>query len=282
MNLSSLFASFAVGLIATGQAHAGDNLVSGDIRARATSTIPVEDDRIAALWVLDSSDGDAVRAKRECTAGNLGGQWWVTAHHCVAHVLSMHGYLAQSDGEVAGIANIYVMSDRDDVALIKVSGGINAPPFRLPTQPLTVGDQASMIGFGATNDFASIANTTITGVIDILDFGAARYTQLFEARSITSSRSCSGDSGGPVFSGDTIYALHTAGGHNPVCIDGKDKAMWHTDLAPRTKWIATTMSENHGLTAEEEVRAHAGLRGFPAGDDVEFVNYFGSALSSSN
>ena len=82
------------------------------------------------------------------------------------------------------------------------------------------GEQAQLIGYGATNNFASRASTLITARLTEFDFGHARYTDLVEARSVTDSRTCNGDSGDPVYINDTIYAVHTAGGYNPDCMGG--------------------------------------------------------------
>ncbi|WP_257203438.1 hypothetical protein [Corynebacterium cystitidis] len=41
---------------------------------QATSTVPVEDDRTAALWEIDPREGNLQQsfATRECTAGYIG------------------------------------------------------------------------------------------------------------------------------------------------------------------------------------------------------------------
>lgn len=227
---------------------------------QATSEIPVLDDRVASVWLETPTGEDSAEPsiRRECTAGYLGDNWWLTAHHCVALDLNTPGYLQQSDGEIAGIASIHTLSDHDDVALIKVGDGISATPFRLPTKSLSEGDQATLVGFGGDHDYASTATTEIIGKIDELDFGITTYSKLFEASSITDSRSCSGDSGGPIYIGDIIYAVHTAGGYNPACKGGEGKTMWHTDLLPRADWISQTMFAEKGLTRSEQKHADVG------------------------
>ncbi|MBK4168154.1 trypsin-like serine protease [Corynebacterium macginleyi] len=55
-----------------------------------------------------------------------------------------------------------------------------------------------------------------------------RYTTLVDATE--KSRSCSGDSGGPLFSGDEIYAVHSAGEKNPDCEGKASSTMWHSDV----------------------------------------------------
>lgn len=176
----------------------------------------------------------------------------------------MSGYLAQSDGHTAGIANTYTLSSQDDIALIKTGDGITATPFDLPTRSLTTGENATLLGYAITHDYASAAATTITGHLDTLDVGTTIYTDVYETRSVTDSRSCNGDSGGPIYQGNTIYAVHTAGGFNPSCIGGQDRPMWHTSVYSRVPWINETMNKHAGLSADEQQRAAAGLAAAPA------------------
>lgn len=256
---------------------------------QATSTTPVEDNRIAALWhVITPASADASpQVRRECTVSYVGDGFWLTAHHCVSQNPSMDGYLEQFDGQRAGIAGIYTLSDTDDVALIEVGPGIDADTFDVARDPLDIGQQATLTGYGETHEYASSATTTITGHRDRIDFGAAIYTDLLEARSATTSRSCSGDSGGPVYIGSTIYAIHTGGGYNPSCMDGKDMLMWHTNIASRAEWIGSTIRINAGLTESEERKAAAGIDAAPLGEPVSSdvdqgsSSYPPSPLSSS-
>lgn len=232
---------------------------------QATSATPVKDNRIAALWQVippDSTEGTP-QARRQCTTSYLGDGFWLTAHHCVSHNPSMDGYLEQFDGQRAGIAGIHTLSEIDDLALIETGPGIAADAFDIAQTPLEVGQQATLTGYGETHDYASSATTTITGHRDRIDFGAAIYTDLLEARSATTSRSCSGDSGAPVYIGSTIYAIHTGGGYNPSCVDGKNMLMWHTNIASRADWINITIRMNAGLTAAEKRKAAAGLNAAP-------------------
>ena len=237
---------------------------------QATSTIPVKDNRIAALWLVitPASREGASRVRRECTASYVGDGFWLTAHHCVSQNPSMDGYLKQFDGQRAGIAAIYTLSDTDDVALIEVGPGIDADTFEVAQDPLDTGQQATLTGYGETHDYASSATTTVVAHRDEIDFGSAVYTDLFEAQSATASRSCSGDSGAPVYIGSTIYAIHTGGGYNPSCLDGKGKLMWHTNIVSRATWIKGTIKLNAGLTAAEKYKAAAGLGAAPLDEPV--------------
>lgn len=227
---------------------------------QASGTIAVVDERIAALWkAVPSRPGEETTVRRDCTASYLGNNFWLTAHHCVSSDMNMRGYLEQSDKETAGIANIYILSPRDDVALIKTNDGISAEKFQLPHSSLEVGKRATLLGYAISHDYASAATTTITNHLADFQFNRTIYTQLFEGKSTTPSRSCGGDSGGPIFIDNTVYAVHTGGSFNPDCTDGQDKLMWHTDVFPRTQWIKNTMDKESGITATEAARAKEGL-----------------------
>ncbi|MEX3504312.1 trypsin-like serine protease [Corynebacterium sp. LK2510] len=260
---------------------------------QATSTTPVEDNRIAALWhvVTPASADAAPQVRRECTVSYVGDGFWLTAHHCVSQSPSMDGYLEQFDGQRAGIAGIYTLSDTDDVALIEAGSGIDADTFDVAQDPLEIGQQATMTGYGETHEYASSATTTIINHRNKIDFGSAVYTDLFEAQSVTASRSCGGDSGAPVYIGSTIYAIHTGGGYNPSCLDGKGMLMWHTNIASRAEWISNSIRMNAGLTKSQRQKAAAGLSAAPRselelsnveqGNSSPFQGPLGSSHSSS-
>ncbi|AKE41626.1 putative secreted trypsin-like serine protease [Corynebacterium kutscheri] len=232
------------------------------VSLRASSTVPVNDNRIAALWsvIPGLDDIQESRIRRDCTASYLGDNFWLTAHHCVSNSPFMDGFLRQSDGEIAGIAAIYTKSLADDVALIKVGEGINADVFALTNESLKIGDEAVLTGYGQPHDYASSALTVISEKVDSLSFGNVTYTDLFKGTASTDSRSCGGDSGAPVYKAETLYAVHTAGGFNPECSGGQNRLMWHTNLVPRLPWIKETIENNSGLTYQEKSKATTGLK----------------------
>lgn len=47
-----------------------------------------------------------------------------------------------------------------------------------------------------------------------------------------------------IYVGNTLYAVHTAGGCNPGCTDGHDMPMWHTNIVSRKSWVSTTRRLN--------------------------------------
>lgn len=243
---------------------------------QASSKKPVYDDRVAALWgeVPAFEGSDELVLTRLCTASHIGNNKWLTAHHCVSSDVAMNGYLEQADGEVAGIASISLLSGEDDVAIIHAGDGVNAASFQLPSSPLDVGQQATLLGFGDANDFASAADIRITGFRDEVNFGVSTYANLYEARSLAESRSCYGDSGGPIYIDDTLYAVHTAGEFNPGCADGINSLMYYTDLVPRLDWITAERDNEKVLTVDEINRAQVGkgLAGLPEEDPAPPVD----------
>ena len=259
LGLSSLACVFTALGACSSVAVAADNDFAS---LQASSTVPVNDNRIAALWSVTPSldDSQQQRVRRDCTASYVGDNFWLTAHHCVSNSPFMDGFLRQSDGEVAGIAAIYTKSSTEDVALIKVGDGINADSFTVATEPLKIGDQAVLTGYGQPHDYASSASTVISEKVNSLNFGNVTYTDLFKGTSSTTSRSCGGDSGAPIYKDNILYAVHTAGGFNPECNDGKDRPMWHTNIVSRIPWIKETMQSNSSFTDQEKAKSNTGLK----------------------
>ncbi|WP_425292221.1 trypsin-like serine protease [Corynebacterium rouxii] len=102
-------------------------------------------------------------------------------------------------------------SSADDVALVKVGEGISAEPFTLANESLKIGDQAELTGHGQTHDYTPSVLTVISERVASLNFGNVTYTDLFKEASATLSRSCGGDSGGPIYKDTMLYAVHTVG-----------------------------------------------------------------------
>lgn len=202
---------------------------------RASDTRAVNDDRIAALFAVDSKTG---QERRSCTASYLSNNLWLTAKHCSP---KPGDFLKQTDGEKAEIEKVHYYSDSDDLALMEVSHGIEAKPFELPTSLPEVGDELTLIGYGSTHAYASIAKFKVTNFVESYppELGIP-YRKLMIASSTTPSRTCEGDSGGPSYKNNTIYSVHTAGGTNLECTDGQGSLAWMTPLTQeRTEWIAS-------------------------------------------
>lgn len=167
--------------------------------------------------------------------GRLGGSW------------------SAKTGGIAGIEAVYTLSDSDDVALLKVGAGIDAIPFELPERKLQSGEDATLVGYAIKNLFASTAQVQVEKYLDFKLFPPFRYSDLYQAVTSTEFWTCTGDSGGAIYKGNTIYAVHSASAGNPTCSDGRGKTMWHSDLYPRVDWIRSTIS-NHSESSPDERR----------------------------
>ncbi|QQE52578.1 trypsin-like serine protease [Corynebacterium striatum] len=200
---------------------------------QASDTNPVVDNRIAALVSVSSSTG---QERRTCTASSISADIWLTARHCSPKPGDL---LRQVDGDEAKVKQVFFMSVADDLALLKVGKGIEANAFELPISPLQKGDSLTLIGYGASHEYSSIAQLEVKNFIDSYppEIGIP-YHDLVIATTTTPSRTCEGDSGSPVYSGNTIYAIHTAGGSNPSCTNSEGSLTWLSELSPeRVHWI---------------------------------------------
>lgn len=207
------------------------------IVTQATSTDPVHDPRVAPFFSVDSVTG---ASDRTCTANNLGNGFWLTAQHCDP----AEGDFLQTDkGGKATVTEAFIASNIDDIALVKVDDDIASERFLLPTEPPEEGDALTFIGYGGTHTYASEAQVKVVNFIERYPESVGiQYEDLMVVKSIGPSRMCEGDSGGAVYSGNTIHAIHTASGTNRDCTDGEGALAWLTLLTPeRVEWIQNTI-----------------------------------------
>lgn len=228
-----------------------DNLRYGkDIEylPEATSTVPVNDTRVAAMWSIGP---DGAKPVRDCTASHLQGPFWITAEHCVPDGGSTMRVIKNFKNEVAGVQTVYTKSYEYDVALIKVGSGITADSFSLPGTAPQVGDYLNLLGYGASNEYSSLAEVNITKFLDSININGRDTHEVMETRAAGSSRTCGGDSGAAIFKENTLFAIHTAGHYNPSCRDKEDSPMIHTSVYPHLEWINNTIQENTRSTPQE-------------------------------
>lgn len=204
---------------------------------QATSTVAAKDDRVAALWQNES---------RECSAGYIGDDWWLTATHCLGRNLR----LTQADGDSAKVVASTPVAEKSDIALLKAEP-MEAEAFELPTRPLRVNEKLLLVGFGGSHTFSSEAVSRIeeTGVTHEIE--GHEFENLLKSHSLFSSRSCSGDSGAPLYQDTTIFAVHTGGEENESCADGTRRRMWHSEIYPYVGML-TALMESY----DEEAVAH--------------------------
>ena len=74
--------------------------------------------------------------------------------------------MKQSDGERAEITEVHLLSEDDDIALLKVADGIEAKQFDLPNTLPKQGGIIDLIGFAIGRDFASVATLEVKSFIE--------------------------------------------------------------------------------------------------------------------
>lgn len=200
---------------------------------QSSDTNPINDNRIASYYSVSPISG---QEKRTCTVSNVSASTWLVAKHCSPKAGDR---LRQYDGNKATVKQVYFMSDTDDLALVRVGEGISAKSFELPTSWIKRGDSLTLIGYGANHEYSSIAKLKVQDFVESYphEIGIP-FHDLAIAVTNTLSRTCDGDSGSPVYAGNTIYATHTAGAANQECTNGKGSMVWLSVLNPeRVAWI---------------------------------------------
>ncbi|WP_366937665.1 trypsin-like serine protease [uncultured Corynebacterium sp.] len=200
---------------------------------RSSNTTPSPDDRVAQLW----EDEAELPPRKKCTANHLQGNFWITAQHCIGDNKLVPRFIRQLDGDTAKVKSVYTKSETVDIALLKVEDGVKSASFSLPDRSLSPGDRATLVGYGGSHDYPSVAQAQVEKYYNSFSFGEIKYSNILGTVALDDSWSCHGDSGGAIYSDDTIYAVHTAGGGNPTCADRKGGKMWHSDIFPHVDWI---------------------------------------------
>lgn len=220
---------------------------SGDSAVlQATSKVAVNDDRVAALWM---------NGERECTAGYIGNNWWLTASHCLGRNLR----LTQADGDSAAVVASTTVAEKSDIALLKAEP-MEAEAFELPTRPLRVNEKLFLVGYGGSHAFASEAVSRIEETGVTYEIQGHEFENLLKSRSLFASRSCSGDSGAPLYQNETIFAVHTGGEENESCEDGTRRHMWHSEIYPYLNVLTSLMkSYDEEETAARLAEAEAAI-----------------------
>lgn len=224
-----------------------------------SSPIQIRDDRVAMLWLSPSPATQA--ASQICTAAHIEDNLWITALHCIPDVPNNHetiGFIEQADGEFAGIQDVIKLSADADIAILKVGAGITAEKFNLPTGKLRKGDTAKITGFSLKYKFSSQSEVIVKQLIEVKYFPTSRATDLYETEPASKTSTCAGDSGGPIFVGDTIYAVHLGSDGNPDCDSNSAQTMWHSDIYSRADWIRRVIRNNNQPSAEELEREAQG------------------------
>lgn len=230
---------------------------------RTTNPNPTSDDSIGAIYYYSFGTG---KYEAICTASHLGGKWWLTAEHCIRGDENSIGAIVQTDGDFAGIENVY-FKDRDhDIALVKVGTGISTPKaFSLAETAPSIGREMEVIGFSGhgdlQHDFSSKSKVKIVSGADSWknSKGDFEYYDISHAEAIDYP-TCSGDSGGPMYVGRAIFGV-TSGVRTPL-----EKTFfyecrhhgYYANVNAHIPWIRETMRSNNSTSLGEQIHAFRG------------------------
>ena len=194
----------------------------------------IDNNRIGKIVYANPStlpDGTKLPPVPVCTASHLGNGQWITAEHCLRDFSSFHGYIEQSDGERAQVTKTEAIGKETDIALLQTGPGIEADSFTLASEPARPGDTLFLLGFADNHPYSSLAVVKVQQLLSKVKIDRYSYRNVYRTTSASKARSCSGDSGGPVFSGEVLFAVHTAGEKNVDCTDKVGASMWHSDIS---------------------------------------------------
>lgn len=203
------------------------------LSTRASDTTPVQDDRVGQLIYTNSADlpdGVTFPEIPLCSASHIGNNYWITAAHCVTAMSPFSGFIQQDDGDKADVTEIWIAPGGEDIALLQVDSKIADESFSIAPSPAADGSKLMLLGYGGEHSYMSAAEVEIEKFLNQKIIGEKSYPNVYQTTSLEDSRSCSGDSGGPIFSGTEIYAVHSAGEKNPHCEGKTSSAMWHSDI----------------------------------------------------
>ncbi|VZH86003.1 S1 family peptidase [Corynebacterium rouxii] len=229
----TVFISSATGVIAAEESQPWDELYP-----QASSTTPVHDDRVARIEIKkipnDKTEQQTVLA---CTANHLGSGLWITAKHCLTSTEEKREII-QSDGDRATIKKVHFAEEGVDLAILETDNpAISSDFFTLPEENPNSSDVLTLIGFAAVHSYASEAQVSVTEGVQDNYVLWQKYKQSFKTVSVTDSRTCSGDSGGAVYSRNKIVGIHSAGPLNKECEGKQGSVMLHTAIFPSREWI---------------------------------------------
>ena len=218
------------------------------IHLRASSTVPVDDDRVGKI-VLNKMGGENASQQEAltCTANHLGDGFWLTAKHCLVDAQA-GGSVLQFDGDKSSIGQKYFAEEGVDLAVFETDDPtIASREFDLPNQEVSISDRLTFIGFAASHSYASEAKVKVIEGVQDNHILWQKYKNSFKTISTTPSRTCSGDSGGAIYLRNEIVGVHSAGPLNKGCVGKVGSEMLHTSVFPTRTWIEGIVSRSAGV-----------------------------------
>lgn len=213
--------------------------------------------REAAVYIPLHADG----ASNSCTGTLISPIHVLSAKHCFFNTATGTQRFTADEVQVGpqrataqtvGVSTI-ALHPEADLAVITLDRAVPTTPAVLSDAHLTVGDHATVFGFG-TGTFTAL-DTLGEAEVTITEVGAIAF-QLdptprpgYTALPTTGARAAGGDSGGPVHADGQVYGVVTAGW------DSYPHAVLITPVAPYLDWIEATThrpptgSSAGGLTA---------------------------------
>ena len=200
------------------------------IHLRASSTVPVDDDRVGKI-VLNKMGGENASQQEAltCTANHLGDGFWLTAKHCLVDAQA-GGSVLQFDGDKSSIGQKYFAEEGVDLAVFE-------------TDDPTIASRE----FAASHSYASEAKVKVIEGVQDNHILWQKYKNSFKTISTTPSRTCSGDSGGAIYLRNEIVGVHSAGPLNKECVGKVGSEMLHTSVFPTRTWIEGIVSRSAGV-----------------------------------
>lgn len=194
--------------------------IGASVAPASADTMTAADPAGVAPTIIDGGEADsgpwAARllsgGQEACSSTIIGPKWILTAQHCVeGGDLSFHiGDLDQTKGEEATGVNV-IEHPSVDLALVELDHEVEAEYATLADkQIIDEGDEVQVFGWGATctdkpeiecqAQNLKVANVTVSGVnAPCTDYRGGDAVCASRGDGITAG----GDSGGPMFSGDT-------------------------------------------------------------------------------